>query len=364
MNILYIGQYTEGTTSKMRADQLKKILQPKTFNVINTHIPFHQSHKIWRSIGFRYKRGPLIKKVNQYILQAIKEMGMGNNQFAPKLSPGEEQNHSKSGRHFNLIWIDKAIFLTPETTKYLKRLSYQLIHFTPDPAFTFHKSQLFRSSLSLYDYAITTKAYELEYFKKYLKSEQIIYATQGYDKNIHRPLTTFSKKKAGVLFIGHHEHERAKMVQLLLSANIPVAIAGIKWESFVKKNHNNPFLHYMGKGIYGEEYVKTISNYQLSWGSISKWIPEKHTTRTFEIPACGTALVTERNAETRNFYKEDEVVFYDNPEEMIDKIHFYLTHPKELEELTKRGTERILMDGRDYESILNQILKKIGILGK
>ena len=33
-------------------------------------------------------------------------------------------------------------------------------------------------------------------------------------------------------------------------------------------------------------------------GLLAKWVPELHTTRTFEIPACGTALVTERNSET------------------------------------------------------------------
>jgi len=62
MNILYIGQYTSGTTSKMRAEQLKEIIHTSplgnrevNFNVIDTHIPFNNTTRLWRSIGFRYK---------------------------------------------------------------------------------------------------------------------------------------------------------------------------------------------------------------------------------------------------------------------------------------------------------------------
>ncbi|MBI9062182.1 MAG: glycosyltransferase [Marinilabiliaceae bacterium] len=351
MHILYIGQYDSGTTSKMRADQLKQILEaenslPVTFNIIDTHIPFNQSHRLWRSMGFRYKRGPLIKRVNKYI--------------AKKVSILKTQN----SRHFDLIWVDKAIFLTPKTTTYLGTLTDKLVHFTPDPAFTFHKSHLFKASLPTYDYAITTKAYELKYFEQYLNKERIMYATQGFDKNLHQPLTAFEAKKKGLLFIGHHEKERETVFQRLIKESIHVSIAGIKWEAFVNKNKNNQYLHYLGKGIYGEDYVKTLSAYQFSWGSVSKWIPELHTTRTFEIPACGTALITECNKETTVFFTDEEAIFYDSVDEIIEKIKYYQTHSIELEALTKKGMERVHTDGRDYESILKKVLDEIGLISQ
>lgn len=259
-----------------------------------------------------------------------------------------------------MVWADKAIFLTPKTTKHLKSLTDKLVHFTPDPAFTFHQSHLFRRSLTNYDFAITTKKYELSYFEAHLKKEQIIYATQGFDTNLHQPITKFNEKKDGLLFIGHHEKEREMFVQKMIESKIPVSIAGIKWEPFVAKNKENFYLNYLGDGIYGQEYVKAISAFQFSWGSVSKWIPELHTTRTFEIPACGTALITERNEETTSFFTEEEVIFYDSIEEMIDKIKYYQSHPDKLELLTLKGTKRVNKDGRDYESILRKVLEEIG----
>src|SRR5690606_8820615 len=106
------------------------------------------------------------------------------------------------------------------------------------------------------------------------------------------------------------------------------------------------------KGIYGPDYAKTLSTYQFSWGALSKWIPELHTTRTFEIPACGTALITERNSETSSFFTEKEAIFYNTPEEMITKIKYYQNNPEKLELLIDKGRARVIKDGRDYKTII------------
>ncbi len=159
MKIIYIGQYSPGTTSKMRADQLKELL-PGKFEVIDTHIPFFQSSKLWRSLGFRLKKGPLIRKINNYIIKKLE--------------------NSPSGK-FDLIWVDKAVFLTKETTQLLKAKGKKLVQVTTDPAFTFHKSTLFQQSLPLYDYAITTKSYENDHYLNFLPKEKIITATQGFN---------------------------------------------------------------------------------------------------------------------------------------------------------------------------------------
>eukprot|EP01044_Picomonas_judraskeda_P044899 COSAG03_NODE_24328_length_273_cov_0.597701_2_plen_55_part_01 len=55
MRILYIGQYSKGTTSKMRADTLRSILKSQIFKIIDTHMPFYNTQRFWRSFGFRYK---------------------------------------------------------------------------------------------------------------------------------------------------------------------------------------------------------------------------------------------------------------------------------------------------------------------
>ena len=329
---LYIGINSEGTTSKMRAGILKKILSNWDFDIIDTDIHKKSMNRIWQSIGFRYKKGPLITKVNDYVLRNIQH------------------------DHYDLIWVDKAIYLSSKTTQFLKSHTDCLIHYTPDPAFTYHQSRHFYESLSAYDFVVTTKSFEIDSYKEAVMNGKVIYATQGFDKNLHKPLNNFEVKK-GVCFIGHYEKTRAQIILNLLSNGVDVVLAGIKWERFVAQHKNNPHLKYLGNGVYGEDYVGTISKSLFGWGSVSKWIPEKHTTRTFEIPACGTALLTERNPELETFFNDDEVIFYDSEDEMIKKIIYYYNHLDELKILTNKGYERVVHDGRDYESIICNILR-------
>jgi len=340
MKILYIGQYTDGSTSKMRADRIKAILKPDVFEVIDIHQPFFHTHRFWRSIGFRYKTGPLIRNINTYIKKNIDDFSVNK---------------------FDTIWVDKAVFISPDTTFLLKNHTNKLIHFTPDPAFTYHRSKLFFDSLKYYDFLITTKRYEIEDYNNAIKNSKstVLYATQGFDKTFHTPVVPFHKKK-GVVFIGHYEKERAMVLQKLLDANIPVILAGIKWEDFAKRN-KQMLLNYLGCGVFGSKYVETISSGLFALGSISKWVPEKHTTRTFEIPACGTALLTEKNDELQSFYEDNEVVFYQDTDDLIQKIHYYSAHLDELEALTIRGTQKVHKGGFDYESIIRELLLKIKI---
>ena len=201
---LYIGAYSEGSTSKMRADILWSLLNGWEFTVIDTDVPKRVMPRLWQSIGFRYKVGPLIGKVNRYVLNNI---GTGN---------------------YDLIWVDKAIYLTLATTMLLRKHTAKLVHYTPDPAFTFHRSKLFYKSMPFYDFVVTTKSYEMsDYMNVMGSNSKVLYATQGFDKELHRPMVEWASKK-GVAFIGHYEEERVKPLEAMLHNGIYVTLAGIR----------------------------------------------------------------------------------------------------------------------------------------
>lgn len=334
MKVLYIGQYSTGTTSFMRCETLRRLLKKEHFEVIDIHQPFFKSHKVWRTLGFRYKKGPLIKKVNDYVLNEVEQA------------------------HYDLIWVDKAVYLTPQTTQWLKTRTAILVHFTPDPAFTFHQSKHFFKSLPLYDVVITTKSYELEHYKKATRAK-VLYATQGFDKALHQPSEEPFDQKKGLAFIGHYEEAREKVLKRLLALNIPITLAGINWKAFAEKHKTHAGLNYLGEGVYGQDYVKTLQKAKIAWGAISKWVPELHTTRTFEIPACGTALLTESNSETEQFFARDEAIFYKDTKELAERVSYYMEDAKALKTLTEKGTAAVYSKGFDYESILSNVLKQI-----
>ena len=335
MKVLYIGQYTLGTTSRMRGEALKAIIKPTIFEVIDANIPFFKTHRLLRSFGFRYKKGPLINNINKYIVAALND------------------------ETYDLIWVDKAVFITPKTTALLRSKAAKLVHFTPDPAFTFHKSKLFLKSLPNYDFLVTTKSYELEHYYKHIKTDKVLYATQGFDAKLHKPSKHPFSKKDGFVFIGHYEDQRAVVLQKLLQNDIKITLAGIKWNHFARKHQDNPNLTYLGDGVYGEDYVKTLQNAKMAWGALSKWVPELHTTRTFEIPACGTALVTERNSETASFFKNSDAIFYNDINDLVTQVKYYMSNNKSLETLTEKGTKTVHLQGKDYKSIIHTLLQQI-----
>ncbi|REE27445.1 glycosyl transferase family 1 [Winogradskyella pacifica] len=335
MKVLYIGQFSEGTTSKMRAKTIEKILKPNVFQVIDTHVPFFKSNKLFRSFGFRYKIGPLIAVINKFVIKELK------------------------ASYFDLIWIDKGVFLTAKTTKLLRKRADKLVHFTPDMAFYGNQSRLFNQSVPYFDYVITTKSKELQLYERIIPKEKILLTTQGFDKQIHKPYHTFEQKDNAIVFIGLAEPSRLKIAEQIINQNLTLKLVGKGWEAFVEKHKGNENLKFIGDAVYSSEYSKLISSSKFGLGLLSKNFPELHTTRTFEIPACGTALLTERNAETRLFYKDDEVVFYENQEDLIEKIFYFIKNQAELKNVIASGRNTVLNGNYDYESIIKELLNLI-----
>ena len=333
MKALYIGHYDVGTTSRMRGEYLRKLLPAYDFLTINTDVPINATPKLLRSMGWRYKKGPLIRNINNHILKEL------NGNF-----------------EFDLVWIDKGVFIDPEIIHTLKKNSRKLVHFTPDPAFTYHRSKLFYDALGLYDYCITTKSFEIESYKKY--GVKTIFCTQGYDPELHKPHHRFHEKN-GVVFIGHKEDERELILSELVEKNIRVTVAGNHWDKFAFRRKHKSNLVYKGKGIFGNDYAQEISAALIGLGLLSRWIPELHTTRTFEIPACKTALVTEHNPEIGSVFSDEEVIYYDDPDEAITKIEYYLGKKDRLIPFTENGYKKVTAGGYSYSEILSKILKQI-----
>jgi spore maturation protein CgeB len=191
---------------------------------------------------------------------------------------------------------------------------------------------------------------------------KVIYCTQGYDRSIHHPYHTFNEKDKDVSFVGHYETYRGKVVKCLLDAGIHVHIVGFKWKRFCNKYKAYSNLHFHGDVILGEEYAKFISSSYISLGLVSKWIAELHTTRTMEIPACGTLLVTELNNETIELFEKDEAVFFEDIDELTQKVSSLLKNKCAIEEYIIKANKRLAISKYDYESIVFEILAKTGLL--
>jgi spore maturation protein CgeB len=334
MNILFIGQCEYGSTSRMRFEMIEQYFKCSII-LINLTPIIQLTWKPFRSIGWRFHFGPLVESINKAILS----------KYVEKVK-------------YDLVWIEKGVFIKESTLKKLKNVASKLVHFTPDPAFLYHKSSHFTKGLYYYDFCITTKCFEVEiYHNKGAKN--VLYCTQGYDEQIHKPMVSFENKIYDICFIGHHENEREVILNKLLQRGYTIALAGIKWKRFVRRNRHKRNLHYFGDYVVGEKYSLLISQSILGLGLLSKWIPEKHTTRTMEIPACGTVLVTEKNEETSIFFNDEDVVFYKESNEIPKVIFIFFQNFAKAKVKSKNGYNAITNGSFSHKKIMFKILGEV-----
>jgi spore maturation protein CgeB len=333
--VLYIGQLNHYSTSYYRCKVIEEILGIQILKYDILH-QFGAKNKLQKSLAWRYFTGPIVKNINKDIRELIKNENC----------------------RFDLIWVDKGTFLYPSTIQLLKSKSSILLHYTPDTAFFENNSRLFREGINWYDFLVTTKSFELNHYMSNVSEDKVILISQGYQDNFKLNSLDFESKEKAISFIGLCEPYREGVISILLDNGFQVNLGGVGWDRFVKKQKTKR-LNYLGKEIFGESYTHAISSSMLSLGLLSKKFPELHTTRTFEIPACGTCLITERNEEIDQFFNDDECIKFNNIDELVSKIGYYLTNTNELSVITINGFNRVKSARRDYKSQVKRILNQI-----
>jgi spore maturation protein CgeB len=335
MNTLYISQGNEGSTSQFRGDIIRSLTN-NDYDEISYFNLFWNSNFLFKRLAWRIYFGPVISKINNYVVNSL----------------------LSKGKFYSVIWIDKSVFLTPSTIKILRENCKFLIHYTPDTAFISNNSRHFRNSVKYFDFVITTKTFEMDIYKKYCDSSKVICISQGYYKNIHFSYFPFESKEFSITFIGLFEEYRASIIASLLNHGFSVYLGGVGWDSFCLKNRSNRLV-FLGREVNGASYAKAISKSHFALGLLSKNFPELHTTRTFEIPACGTCLITERNLEIDSFFLDTECIKFSSVNEILESLMYFKTNLHELKKLTEAGFNRIVRDERDYFSQISSLFRKL-----
>jgi len=334
LKLLFIGPTFYGSTTSMRLDAIQNYFGDTCeITVINTQEIIDKHNRIARILAYRYKTGPIVASLSNIALE--------------------------TSITYDYIWMEKAVLFQPKFIQQLKKLTHCLIHFSPDPAFLYHKSIKFNKNISYYDFAVTTKSFELDYYYQFAGKEKTIMVNQAYSPNTHYITKPFSERKKEIVFIGHFEKNRGETLQVLLDNNFPIALAGRDWNRFVSKNKDNSNFTFLGEKLYGDAYRETLNTYQFSIGFLSEWIPEKHTTRSFEIPACGCILITPTNPEISSFYGEDEAIHYTTLKELTSKLKYFFSHDKQRGKIASRCHQKTVSSGFTHYDGIEHIFNTI-----
>jgi hypothetical protein len=321
----------------MRAEWLRELTPGWSWEWVDTDASMESRSRLWRSMAYRYQVGEAVDAINNKVLEQLSQK-------------------------IDLIWIDKAVFLRADTVARARELSTRLVHFTPDTAFGVNTSRHFEATLPMFDLAVTTKSFEVDEYSTRIDRSRVFLTTQGFDPNVHYPRSRAEDRKREAVFVGLAEPDRERCLETLIECGVSVRLAGRNWASFASRFAGHPLFAFEGEGSFGNEYARLLSESWLGVGLLSKRFPELHTTRTFEIPACGGILATESTVETRDFFSDDEALFFTDYEELAQKARKLLAcDDAELSEFAERGRARVQSDPRDYPAILSAVLKHPGV---
>ena len=186
----------------------------------------------------------------------------------------------------------------------------------------------------------------------------------GYCDETHRPvIADASRWSCGVGFTGGWEPRRERMLHAIAMAGVDLKFRGEYWD-FLKDGewtlrrrlilnqlacgervsiHRDKVLAslWQGSEVYGDDYARALSAARIGIGFLRRNWPDQHTTRTFEIPACGSLLLADRTEEHREFFVEGkEAEFFDSTAELLDKVKFYCTNEPARNLIAARGYAR------------------------
>jgi len=358
MKILFLGQIGPGQTSLMRMRAFERL--GHTVRGVHTTEPWTRASWLERQMQRRLQRGSVVDEINRSVLKRARE-------FRP-----------------NLVWAEKQEFLRVETIEELRKLDARSVHFTPDPYFSldWKRTRLMDGAIRAFDALVYCKSYEREQYEVLRKP--LVYMPLGYCDKIHRPLPSNDARwNCEVGFLGGWEPRREHLLHAVAATCVDVKICGAYWE-FLRDGrwtlrrhiilrqlagrekfdfHRDDLLarSWQGGEVYEDDYARALTGSKIGLGFLRKAWPDQHTTRTFEIPACGSLLLADRTNEHQEFFEEGkEAEFFASCEELLDKVRFYCSNEAARKRVAEGGYRRCVEGAYAYVHRLRTALDVLG----
>jgi len=341
LSILYVGPEDVETTSGMRLRAMCEL--GHDVSVIDT-----QEQPLPRAIGCFYGRVmnrlgyPLdLSQVNQAVLQRV------------------------SADSYDVLWVDALRLISSDTLKKIRNQSpstFLVSLIMDDPFFRYGRGwRRFKKAVPYYDLHYVVRDQNITDLTS-LGARNVRRFHKGFDIHTHCPVVLpAGHPSMEVFFAGHYEPKREKDIVFLLEHDVPVTIIGGR-DALANKRYWS-LIHsasYIQGGVYGLDYTRAICSAKIALCFYSQWNRDIENSRMYEIPACGTFMLAERNqSNVRMFEEGKEAEFFSSKEELLEKVRYYLANPKERQQIAAAGRQRCLNSGYSYHKRMEGLLSAV-----
>jgi spore maturation protein CgeB len=357
MKVLFLGEIGPGQTSRMRMHAFERL--GHVVHGVDTMKRWKRASWFNRQVQRRLQYGLIINQINNSVIKAARE-------FRP-----------------NLVWAEKQEFLRVETIEELQKLKAKVMHFTPDPYFyiKWKRTRIMDLTIGAFDALIYCKSYERREYEALGKP--LAYMPLGYCDKVHRALKSDDPRwLSAVGFLGGWEPRRERWLSFLAKTGVDLKIWGAYWEFLcdgrwtprrqiilrqLAGNERFHFHHdellaraYQGSEIYADDYARALTGAKIGLGFLRRTWPDQHTTRTFEIPACGSMLLADRTEEHQELFEEGrEAEYFSSDEELQNKVMFYSCNETARERIAQAGYKRCVKSKYSYVHRIRTALETI-----
>lgn len=297
----------------------------KAFAEIGLEVDFFNEQYVYdKSLDFFSLKNSYVRKILNRIFWSILAYKV-QSEFISKV---EEFKPEK-------VLILKGYYIKPKTLMNVKRRGIHLSCFNPDNPFnTWHRgisNFWIKKSISIYDIYFIWGKFLIEKLYE-AGAKKVFYLPFAFDPDFLSPRERSSNLKAEVAFVGSWDEERENWINGILDFDLK--IWGNSWEKASKRVKEK----WQKKEAIGEDFAAVCSSSLIMLNFIRKQNGNSHNMRTFEIPACGGLMLSNRTIEQAEFFREGiEADYFSSLEELRRKIGFYIKNQEKVKEIQKNA---------------------------
>jgi hypothetical protein len=259
------------------------------------------------------------------------------------------------------VIVSKGAFVRPSVLSEIKGTTGATVlnYATDDPFNPVNSTPELVASIPCYDVYATTKR-AIAGDLRAAGAQRVVWVPFGYEPSLHHPEAPANEAErerwsSDVVFIGGADRDRVPFflplagepgLRLRLHGGYWGRYRGLRaaWDGFVL----------------GRDFRLALGGSKIAPCLVRRGNRDGHVMRTFEVPACGAFLLAERSDEHLELFDEGrEMACFESPEELLDKVRYYLAHDDDRRRMAEAGYRRVTAGQHTYRDRMVELLRHV-----
>jgi spore maturation protein CgeB len=294
--------------------------------------------------------GPAVRSMNQDLLQA-----------AVELKP-------------DVVWVWRGTQVLGSTVEEIRsRTGAKIVSYNNDDPFGPGLMGVWRGKSLWRTFIKAIPSYDIQLVYRQVNVPEMLQAGANavyvlpsyYVPEFHYPLNLSTEDmrryKCEIVFAGHYEDDgRVDCLRKLVDGGISVRLYGAnRGATGWTQRALGPLAEYFSEVVQltGIDYTKAIVGADMALCFLSRMNRDTYTRRCFEIPACGTVLLSERTADLQAMYAENkEAAFFSDAGELLERTLELRSDHQRRKQIAVAGRQRAEASGYSVDSRMRQLL--------